>query len=67
MVHFEDGSPIRDEILTELRAAGERLQECLEWQAGDMVMLDNSWIMHGRRAFSGPRDIVTRMANLRTE
>jgi alpha-ketoglutarate-dependent taurine dioxygenase len=66
MVHFEDGSPIPDEIIAELQAASERLEESLEWQAGDVVMVDNSWIMHGRRAFSGPREVVTRMANLRT-
>ena len=66
MVHFEDGSLLPDEILRELLTTTELWQERLEWQAGDMVMLDNSWIMHGRRAFSGPRDVVTRMANLRT-
>lgn len=65
MVHFEDGSKISEAILSELLATSERLAHYINWKAGDVVMLDNTWILHGRRAFTGPRVIATRMANLR--
>jgi alpha-ketoglutarate-dependent taurine dioxygenase len=57
---WADGSPIPEDVFKELDAVGERIADGVQWQAGDVVCVDNSWILHGRRAFSGPRDIVTR-------
>lgn len=49
---FEDGSAIPPEVIAEIKAVHERLLEQVAWQPGDIVMLDNSRFMHGRRAFT---------------
>lgn len=56
-----DGSPIGEKTLAELADTAERLSFDLQWQPGDLVMVDNRRFMHGRRAFDAghdPRDIV---------
>jgi alpha-ketoglutarate-dependent taurine dioxygenase len=34
----------------------------VRWEAGDILLLDNMLVAHGRRAFTGPRQIVVAMA-----
>ncbi len=48
---FEDDSEIPLEVLQEIEATAERLTEEIPWEDGDVVMIDNSRVMHGRRAF----------------
>jgi alpha-ketoglutarate-dependent taurine dioxygenase len=33
-----------------------------EWRAGDVLLLDNMLVAHGRRPYSGPRKILTALA-----
>ncbi len=54
-VTLEDGSPIPEAIIRELAAVGECMAQPINWQAGDLVMLDNSRFLHGRRAFRDAR------------
>ena len=61
---WDDGAPIHQETVDEIDRAGERVSERIVWQKGDVVALDNSWILHGRRPFVGPRDIITRFGIL---
>lgn len=64
LVRFEDGSKIPDAVIQEVRAVTDRLTIKVEWQAGDIVMLDNLKLMHGRRAFSDPdREIYVRLCH----
>jgi len=51
-VTFEDGSPIPDSVIAEIEQVMDRLAEEIPWQAGDLVMIDNSKFLHGRRAFN---------------
>lgn len=61
-VTFEDGQPIPQEVINEIHETGERVTALVEWQPGDVIMVDNSWIMHGRRAFSGARKVASRFS-----
>ena len=62
-VFYGDGTPIKDQILDEIRAAYLQETVCFPWQEGDILMLDNRLVAHGRSPFVGPRKIVVGMAD----
>jgi alpha-ketoglutarate-dependent taurine dioxygenase len=35
---------------------------CFAWQKGDLLMVDNMLVAHGRAPFTGPRRILVAMA-----
>jgi len=59
-VRFADGGEIEPTMIAELAEVGERLTRDLEWQTGDIVVMDNAQVIHGRRAFDGDRAIQIR-------
>ena len=60
-IGFEDGEPIPEGLLAEIKAVTAREMVCVRWQSGDVILIDNSRVLHGRRPFSGPRSILVRM------
>lgn len=58
---LDDGQPVPESWLQAIKATGDRLSCAIDWQAGDVLMLDNSRFMHGRNAIldSGERQIAT--------
>jgi alpha-ketoglutarate-dependent taurine dioxygenase len=60
--YYGDGSPIEDSILDALREAYREESIVFPWQAGDVLMLDNMLMAHGRRPYVGPRKVVAAMA-----
>ncbi len=63
-VYFEDDSEITDDIVSELNEVAERITTEISWKEGDILMVDNTRIMHGRRAFSdNQRDIYLRLCS----
>ena len=50
-------TPIPHEILSEIERVTERLTEEIYWSPGDFAVVDNTRLMHGRRAYRGPRNI----------
>jgi alpha-ketoglutarate-dependent taurine dioxygenase len=60
--YYGDGSPIEPEVLNQLRAAYQAETISFPWQKGDLLMLDNMLVAHGRAPFSGPRQILVGMA-----
>lgn len=52
LMSFEDGSPISDSIISEIKNTMNPLTECISWQQGDLAFIDNSRYMHGRNAFT---------------
>ncbi|MDF5733643.1 MAG: TauD/TfdA family dioxygenase, partial [Rhizonema sp. PD38] len=62
---FEDGSRTPDEVVNEIEKVLNNLKEEIPWQAGDLVMMDNSRFMHGRSAFNDERrQIFSTLSNL---
>jgi amino acid adenylation domain-containing protein len=59
---YGDGSEIEADVLAEIRAAYASETIAFPWQKGDILMLDNMLVAHGREPFSGPRKILVAMA-----
>ena len=60
--YYGDGAEIEPAALDELRAAYEAETVVMPWQEGDIMMLDNMLVSHGREAYRPPRQIVVGMA-----
>lgn len=60
--YYGDGSPIEAEVLEELQAAYQQEMVLFPWQEGDLLMLDNMSVAHGRSPFFGQRKVVVGMA-----
>lgn len=61
-VYFGDGTVIPDAMLDEIRAAYDACTVAFPWQAGDVLMLDNRLVAHGRNPFIGDRKVIVAMA-----
>ncbi|OMP77233.1 class II aldolase/adducin family protein [[Flexibacter] sp. ATCC 35208] len=61
--YYGDGSSIQTETLAEIKAAYSRAQLSFEWQAGDLIMLDNVLYSHGRNPYKGKRSILVAMTD----
>jgi alpha-ketoglutarate-dependent taurine dioxygenase len=61
--YFGDGSPISDDIVEQLRSAYAAETVAFRWESGDVLMLDNLLVAHGRNPFSGPRRILASMGD----
>ena len=60
--YYGDGSPIEDRVLDEIREAYRQATVRFSWRPGDILMLDNMLVAHGRTPFVGPRKVVVAMA-----
>lgn len=57
-ITFGDGSPLdRDAVLVAVALADE-LAFDVPWQRGNVALVDNYVVMHGRRTFSGTRKVL---------
>lgn len=59
---FGDGSPIDPEDIAEINRVMTASETVFDWQQGDVLLLDNQWIAHGRQPFSGARKILVAMS-----
>ncbi|HVF89346.1 MAG TPA: TauD/TfdA family dioxygenase [Blastocatellia bacterium] len=59
---YGDGSPIEPQVLDHVREAYKAETVRFDWQEGDVLMLDNMLVAHGRAPYSGPRKILVGMA-----
>jgi alpha-ketoglutarate-dependent taurine dioxygenase len=60
--YYGDGTEIEAAALDELRAAYEAEAVVIPWQEGDIMMLDNMLVAHGREPYTPPRQVVVGMA-----
>lgn len=57
-IRFGDGSPIDSEAMALAVTMAEELTVDLQWQQGDVALVDNLRVMHGRRPFEGERRVL---------
>ncbi|MGI2902869.1 TauD/TfdA dioxygenase family protein [Tolypothrix sp. VBCCA 56010] len=63
---FDDGSRASNQVADEIETIFDKLTEKIPWQAGDLVMMDNSRFLHGRGAFNdNRRQVFTTLSNLK--
>ncbi|WP_345744820.1 TauD/TfdA family dioxygenase [Streptomyces sp. ODS28] len=62
-VAFADGRPIPDEYVIQVRDRGLDNAVNVDWHAGDVLLIDNVLVAHGRRPFTGPRRILVAMTD----
>lgn len=60
--YYGDGSPIEQSVLDVLREAYQREKVVFPWQEGDVLLLDNMTVAHGRMPYRGARKILAGMA-----
>ncbi|MEJ2177792.1 MAG: TauD/TfdA family dioxygenase, partial [Gammaproteobacteria bacterium] len=60
--YYGDGSDIEQSVLQEIQEAYDAETVAFTWQKGDLLMLDNMLVAHGRNQFTGSRKIVVGMA-----
>ncbi|WP_437222729.1 TauD/TfdA family dioxygenase [Planctomicrobium sp. SH661] len=60
-----DGTQLDRDAVLQTVALAEELAFDLHWQAGDVVLIDNTVVMHARRTFKGPRQIMASLAEMR--
>lgn len=60
--YYGDGTSISREVIDELRKAYDSATVAFKWEPGDVLMLDNMLVAHGRKPFSGKRKVVVAMA-----
>jgi amino acid adenylation domain-containing protein len=58
---YGDGTPIEKEVIAELREAFEKAKVVFPWEKGDVLLLDNMLMSHGRSSFTGVRKILVSM------
>ena len=61
--YYGDGSPIDDATLRELRDAYDAETVRFDWENGDVLLLDNMLVAHGREPFTGPREVRAAMVD----
>ncbi|MCA2219513.1 TauD/TfdA family dioxygenase [Jidongwangia harbinensis] len=62
-VRFANGDPIPAEYVLQVRDRGiEAAQDC-DWREGDLMLIDNVLVGHGRRSFTGARRILVAMSD----
>ncbi|MFJ5552104.1 TauD/TfdA family dioxygenase [Streptomyces sp. NPDC093225] len=62
-VTFADGSPIPDEYVVQIRDRGLDNAVDVDWHRGDLLLIDNVLVGHGRRPFTGPRRVLVAMSD----
>ncbi|MEV4641079.1 TauD/TfdA family dioxygenase [Actinoplanes sp. NPDC049548] len=61
-VTFADGSPIPDAFIEQIQQRALELAVDVPWQRGDVLLIDNVLVAHGRRPFEGARRVLVAMS-----
>ncbi|HTK10957.1 MAG TPA: TauD/TfdA family dioxygenase [Ktedonobacteraceae bacterium] len=63
-VYYGDGTLIEDSVVAEIGELYEQQAVRFQWQAGDVILLDNMMVAHSRDPFEGSRKILVAMAEV---
>jgi alpha-ketoglutarate-dependent taurine dioxygenase len=64
--YYGDGEAIDDEDVRRIGQAYDSAEQTFGWQAGDLLLLDNMLVAHGRRSYRGPRKVLVAMGGRTT-
>ncbi len=62
---YGDGSVIPDDVIDHINKAYDQATVAFLWQEGDILLMDNMMISHGRSPFKGSRRVVVSMGEPR--
>lgn len=65
--YFGDGTSIDEDFLNELRRVYAKAEIVFPWYSGDLLILDNMLFAHGRKPYTGPRQVLVGMTNETTQ
>jgi alpha-ketoglutarate-dependent taurine dioxygenase len=63
---YGDGQEIAVEDLERVRTAFRQHEVSFPWQSGDVLLLDNMQVAHGRRPFTGERKVLAALLDARS-
>lgn len=66
-IRHGDGTPLDVDAVRAATELAEELAFDLQWQVGDVVLIDNTITMHARRPFVGTRKVVASLAEMQTQ
>jgi hypothetical protein len=66
-VVYGDGSTFDDADVQSAVEIAYDLVFDLPWESGDVALIDNYRVMHGRRPFSGQRSVLASLCQARTK
>jgi hypothetical protein len=58
---YGDGSQIDDQVLEHIQSVYQKASVPVEWQRGDVLLLDNLFYAHGRLSYTGERKVIVAM------
>ncbi|MCH8217957.1 MAG: TauD/TfdA family dioxygenase [Planctomycetes bacterium] len=61
-ITYGDGTPLDRDAALAAADLAEEVAVDLDWQQGDVALLDNFVVMHGRRTFKGTRKVLASLA-----
>lgn len=65
-IRHGDETPLDSQAVGRLIDEAEALSFDVPWQAGDVALIDNTLVMHGRRPFQGTRKVLASLADMQT-
>lgn len=65
-IRFGDDHPLDPDAVRTAIELSESLAYDHAWQPGDVVLLDNTIVMHARRSFTGRRKVLASLAQMQT-
>ena len=60
---YGDGEPLEEDVLKAIRIALNENKLLFNWHPGDLLMIDNVLMMHGREAFKGVRKTLAYLSS----
>lgn len=63
MSSFGDGTPISPEDILKIDEVSRNCERDFGWKEGDVLLVDNERVAHGRHAFEGERRVLVAMAS----